>query len=92
MSIKNIAYIILFLMILVVPPFGVVAGFMFIAVHYMDKDTRKKEEAAREQNAPIPRRYTSYQEELAEKERSAQALSKRNRERNMTIKSDPEEE
>lgn len=92
MSIKNIAYIILFLMILVVPPFGVVAGFMFIAVHYMDKDTRKKEEAARHPENLYPINQKNYKEELTKEELSAAEMSNRNRARNMTIKSDPEGE
>lgn len=91
---KNFVYIILFLLVLVVPPFGVIAGFMFILVHYMERDTQKKEEAeaARPQPQYVTPKYNSYQEELAAKKRATEEQSIRNRERNLTIKSDPEGE
>lgn len=86
MSGKNIAYIILFLLVLVVPPFGVLFGFIMIIVHYMERSVGGFD--LPEKKEPV----MSWEDRQALKLAEAEASAKRNRERNMTIKSDPKGE
>lgn len=85
---KMFAYAVIFIMMFIVPPFGIISGFLFIAVHYMSRNDNRQEETTPEQKKKIAKTLEEYQEEQKIKAKAAQELSDRNRKRNLTIKSD----
>ena len=86
---KMFAYAVIFILMVIVPPFGIISGFLFIAVHYMSRnDDRRQEETTPEQKKKIAKTLEEYQEEQKNKAKAAKELSDRNRKRNLTIKSD----
>jgi len=85
---KLFVYIIVFILMVIVPPFGIISGFLFIIVHYMSRNDDKQEQQTRTEQPKSPNTLEEYYVQEKEKEKSAKEMSERNRKRNLTIKSD----
>lgn len=83
MSGKNTIYLICFLLVFIVPPFGVLCGIIMTIVHYTER-WNNNETNNKSVKQPTPMEYEAIKK--ADLKR-AEEISKRNRERNLRIKS-----